>query len=450
MQARISLQKLFFIVCLLKVLSASIGFATDQIMLFGLVIPLLLMVAYIAIGYFLRDNEVSHEKFADSCYYLGFIFTIASIVFSLLKIGPDQNMNDIAMLFGAAMASTVLGVFVRVWLVSFRPNAEDAIQMVEDQVLDASRRLTEEYSLAADSLTSFRAEVTNATNAAVARVANQFASLAEVQNQQSKAFFAQMVMQNRQLLQLLLRDLRGTAQEINGVVEQYAASAKTTTTDLQVGVEQVVQRLSQRLDSLVFPDDLFSRRLEAPSANLGQSLEQIGSNAAAMAEGVERAASSVEQSVQRINSKAESIGHAVDVLREVSSDQQQLMGQMTQQQAAMVEAMDRHLVALSSELRAHGESTVEVNAMLTKAAAVLAASQQPNASAMEQGRQLLDANNRIASQLGKLIDLTETRLPANSPVVDRFTEVSSVPSPTAQKDESAFVVQSDEPSRAVI
>ncbi|HBO4518639.1 TPA: hypothetical protein L4U64_005188, partial [Pseudomonas aeruginosa] len=126
MPVKISLKRLFVLTCVLKVGSSFLGWYLHEPWIFGLLLPLLFMAAYMLIGYRLRDSDISAEKFADSCYYLGFIFTIASIIFSLFdlpNIGTDLTI--IAVRFGAAMVSTVLGLAVRVTLVSFRPSTED-------------------------------------------------------------------------------------------------------------------------------------------------------------------------------------------------------------------------------------------------------------------------------------------------------------------------------------
>ena len=133
----IRVQKLFAVAVFLKVVSAFFGWYLQLQWSLGLVLPLLVMAAYIALGLKRQDRDVTDEKFADSCYYLGFIFTITSIVFSLFDLpNIGERIQDIAVRFGAAMVSTVLGLAVRVYLVSFRPDSSDALKDAEDAVLE--------------------------------------------------------------------------------------------------------------------------------------------------------------------------------------------------------------------------------------------------------------------------------------------------------------------------
>ena len=133
---------LFIVTCTLKIGLAVLAWYVQSMLILGSIIPLSLMILYIFIGYRYREPVVSDEKFADSCYYLGFIFTIVSIILCLADLpNIGSEIYIIAARFGAAMISTVLGLFVRVCLVSFRPTLEDAVRNMEDHSVEASRRL---------------------------------------------------------------------------------------------------------------------------------------------------------------------------------------------------------------------------------------------------------------------------------------------------------------------
>ena len=137
---------LFIVTCTLKIGLAVLAWYVQSMLILGSIIPLSLMILYIFIGYRYREPVVSDEKFADSCYYLGFIFTIVSIILCLADLpNIGSEIYIIAARFGAAMISTVLGLFVRVCLVSFRPTLEDAVRNMEDHSVEASRRLIDSY-----------------------------------------------------------------------------------------------------------------------------------------------------------------------------------------------------------------------------------------------------------------------------------------------------------------
>lgn len=94
---------------------------------FGFWLPIAVMVAYMIFGYGKTKNSTLDDQlsYGDSCYYLGFLFTIASIILSLYIIGVTKdefNAADLAIRFAAAMVTTLLGMAIRVYLVTFAKN----------------------------------------------------------------------------------------------------------------------------------------------------------------------------------------------------------------------------------------------------------------------------------------------------------------------------------------
>jgi hypothetical protein len=167
----LQVQKLFLLTIVLKVGSSYLGWRFGQPWTLGFAAPLSIMALYVVIGLNRPAGDVSDEKFGDSCYYLGFIFTITSIIFSLFDL-PDigTRMPDIAVRFGAAMVSTVAGLVVRVYLVGFQRDAEDATREAEQAVIDAARRFHEQLVLSQERLRDFGVQVDQAARETVERV----------------------------------------------------------------------------------------------------------------------------------------------------------------------------------------------------------------------------------------------------------------------------------------
>ncbi len=69
------------------------------------------------------------ENIGDNCYYLGFLFTLASLAFTLYQMadprlndGSAVNIPSVISGFGVALSSTIVGVFLRVLLMQMRPD----------------------------------------------------------------------------------------------------------------------------------------------------------------------------------------------------------------------------------------------------------------------------------------------------------------------------------------
>lgn len=134
--SKILLKKWFIIILVLKLFCSfsawflpyvgisTLGFISISWFL-GLILPIIFLTFYIIIGLSrVKDAaEASDEQFADSCYYLGFIFTISSIIFTLFDLNNlDNKLTEIVIRFGAAMLCTVIGLAVRIYLIGFKSN----------------------------------------------------------------------------------------------------------------------------------------------------------------------------------------------------------------------------------------------------------------------------------------------------------------------------------------
>lgn len=380
----ISLQKLFALACILKVGSSGIGWYTNSPWLFGLWIPLGIMILYMLLGHYKRDKSVSEEKFADSCYYLGFIFTIASIIFSLFDLkNIGTGLGDIGIRFGAAMISTCLGVAVRVALVTFRTSTDDALRAVEDALIETSLRLTDEFTRSFEQLVDFRGEVLTASREATNSVQLQIDSMAEQYKEQTKSYFQKITKDNSEMLSSLFKDISTTAGGLSSIMIKYETMAQSTTGDLDKTVCNFVSAIDNRLRSIAFPDDIFSKGLETPIATLHDSTNNVAVSTLQLAQDVKDSARSVASAVTRINTRAETLNETLDTLKQVAGEQQELvlsmerqqqsvLDQMTAYHTSFIEAAARQQEQVFAELKTHSTAVKSLNDGLDKIAGELA------------------------------------------------------------------------------
>lgn len=107
----------------------------------GLVAPALFAVgvlfAYAGLLWLSGRVSLEPEAIGDNCYYLGFLFTLTSLSVTLYQLseatGQMDLQRDIIAGFGVALSSTVVGVFLRVLLLQYRPDivVRDRIARVE-------------------------------------------------------------------------------------------------------------------------------------------------------------------------------------------------------------------------------------------------------------------------------------------------------------------------------
>ncbi len=86
-----------------------------------------ILVAYALAAWAGGRLKIEPESIGDNCYYLGFLFTLASLSFTLYQMA-DSSANDgnpvyipeVISGFGVALSSTIVGVFLRVFMMQMR------------------------------------------------------------------------------------------------------------------------------------------------------------------------------------------------------------------------------------------------------------------------------------------------------------------------------------------
>lgn len=296
----LNIQRLFGLALLLKLVLAVLGYVFDSPLWLGFVAPLAVMVAYMLVGYKTRGHEVSEEKFADSCYYLGFIFTIASIVvclFDVPKMSAGSGLRDIALRFGAAMVSTVLGMAVRVYLVSFRKDSNDALQDVEQALLDTTRMFTAQLQDNLKTLKSFEQQVIDASKTSVANVQAQVEALARNFSETLSEFYKQLNEENRAAFEKMTEEGKAASARLAAAVDGYSLGMQGHLRSIEDKVTQFADALTARLATTEFPDDYFAKRLQAPLDALASETQNVGNTVRAVNDAVKESAVALRATV---------------------------------------------------------------------------------------------------------------------------------------------------------
>lgn len=321
----IRVQKLFLIAVILKVGSSFCGWYFQMQWTLGFAIPLAVMAGYIALGIKRHDRDVTDEKFADSCYYLGFIFTITSIVFSLFDLPSiGDRIQDIAVRFGAAMISTVAGLIVRVYLVSFRPDSSDALKDAEDAVLDAAQKFREQLVMAYEKFGDFQVQVVKATEQSVETVKIQVEKLSQDHSARLEAVFLELNERNQQAVTTALGEVRAASERMSQSVDGYVSGMKSSLDSLGGKVEAFGFAVTERLKTTTFPDDYFASRLTAPLEQLRSASAEVSQQVQASATSAAEAAGVLGTAIRKLKTKATQVEESLDTIVRLTTAQHAL------------------------------------------------------------------------------------------------------------------------------
>jgi hypothetical protein len=138
---RILVTKAVFIITLitglsLYILAAFIALPT----IIQHLIPIASLLIY-AVLIYIFPKERRDVSDADNAYYMGFIFTMTSLAFSLYQIQTDAsnniNVSKLVQSFGVALSSTIFGIFLRIILSPRRQDIDSQEDLARTALQDS-------------------------------------------------------------------------------------------------------------------------------------------------------------------------------------------------------------------------------------------------------------------------------------------------------------------------
>ena len=128
-------------------------FAIDQVYITATACAII--VAYWAIVASVPVLRIREDQLGDNCYYLGFLFTLASLAYALYQFGISGSVEQIVANFGLALGSTITGILLRVLINQARRDMLETEQDARMALADAVVRLRTEIDDAVLALGSF-------------------------------------------------------------------------------------------------------------------------------------------------------------------------------------------------------------------------------------------------------------------------------------------------------
>jgi hypothetical protein len=308
----ISMQRLFAAVIILKIGFSVAGWLIGSffgIWILGFAVPLALMAAYVAAGLYRRDrDELSDEKFADSCYYLGFIFTISSIIVSLFDLPAiADRLGDIAVRFGAAMITTVAGLVVRVLIVNLRRDLTDIEKSLEQDLLAAEHAFRTHLELAVDRLRAFEGIVDDGARKAMARIELSIEDSVKAYSDRFQGLFEKIAADNRRRTEESAAHAQLVSDKLDEILSDHATALVRSMNGLQACMESFAAGLDAKLKKTDFPGDYFARSLAEPVFRLRATMEQIATEVADLSGALRHGSTRVGAALERMGQQADAV-----------------------------------------------------------------------------------------------------------------------------------------------
>jgi uncharacterized coiled-coil DUF342 family protein len=220
-------------------------------------IPIMGAAAAVMITYGVLARRISavrlrQDRLGDNFYYMGFIFTLASMTAALLQLQGGREVDSLIGSFGVALFSTILGIAGRVVFIQMRTEVEDIEERERQGLLDAASALRGQLGAAVRDLESFRVGVQQTINERLTESANAFSTMAESQ-----------VQRVRETVEKTIGSVKAAFQAHETAAESIAGLAQK--------VNMSVARLIDRIEAIHVPPSLLEEKMDALLAKLAET-----------------------------------------------------------------------------------------------------------------------------------------------------------------------------------
>jgi hypothetical protein len=208
-----------------------------------------LMLVYGGLAYQLPKVQMRIDRLGDNFYYLGFIYTLASLSAALIQLREGVPIDTLLGSFGIALFTTIVGVAGRVIFVQMRGELDDVEERVRRDLLAASADLRSQLSLSLAEFETFQTAVTQAA----ANVKEQSPELASAAIDRISRVAAQAARR---------------IDEAFGSEEMRSRGIRDAIAKMSGAAEETTQKLAGELDNFV-------KQLEMVLDRLGNAIERI-------------------------------------------------------------------------------------------------------------------------------------------------------------------------------
>jgi hypothetical protein len=211
---------------------------------------LLYALALGAARYFrLRDDQAG-----DNLYYLGFLYTLTSLGVSLWQFSVTEGAESIVTNFGVAIASTILGVALRVVFNQMRQDPVEVERTARLELADAARRVKGELDATSFEFASFRRATQQMSEEAIEETRKHTERVISLLAEPLKTASEQIIQNINNLNTTLLSQLDETGKQLVTEQEKLSSSGRNVTASLE--------DVDRRLKEMQMPDGIIEIKLQ--------------------------------------------------------------------------------------------------------------------------------------------------------------------------------------------
>lgn len=346
--SQLSLKHIFGIAVSVGAIFIAIGVLANSFFM-GVVLPIAVMAGY---GLLVLKDSINAPRavVGDSCYYLGFIFTLVSLIASLWLIrGVSEdgqvNFSQIVSSFGLALVTTVIGLVMRLIITSFDVETKQRQEQIERDIEHSLEVFKGQIDTLTSTVITSIVKVSTETNETITNTLKRF----EDANLATTKLYSESMERNLETIKVsvdgmqaridnisisedmivkpVMKSLKGLTDSLTGFSNYFSKAA----TELQSNNEQLAYQLAGSTDTINKHIDGFEQKLndviKAQAAQYRETLADIG------------------------NSVVESIGDFKDINIDAQSEVEARLKQVSSQLDSFNVAIEGAIPAINSNMQ---------------------------------------------------------------------------------------------------
>lgn len=252
---------------------------------------MLVMVGYAALVQLSGTGKLRSDQAGDNCYYLGLIYTLVSLAYAIFTFNPAETAATIVSGFGIALATTIMGLVLRVFFNQTRVDLVQTEDSARLELAEAAGRLKSELSGIIISMNDFGRETRQSIDELRASTMKsmadaQTAAIAGIQATVDQANAA--MSEQAQEASSRAKRLSAATDRVVQAIEEHAASieaAQSTMSNLTASLGGI-QKAAEAIKEAIAPLATTTNELRGTQSQLLQGNQKLGSAVDELVKGV--------------------------------------------------------------------------------------------------------------------------------------------------------------------
>jgi chromosome segregation ATPase len=273
-------------------------------------------------------GKLRADQAGDNCYYLGLIYTLTSLAFAIFTFDPEDTANVIVNGFGVALATTIVGLILRVFFNQSRVDVHEIEEDARQELVEAASRLKTQLNQISMGFSDFALGLQQSMD-----------ELREAATASVKDSSEQAIETVKQLASAVDEGLKNQTTEFKSQVAQLTKATEASRQALERHAESLgalAERQKGTADSLAMIKDVVTA-----TAAASEALQDRQQAIAELQGAMNSLAESLSSNVTKLNSATDG---SILALSELTK---QLKDQLDQFEGAPTRTMDAALLAIA-------------------------------------------------------------------------------------------------------